>query len=210
GVSAALLASGTIQPRARGHAVPHAGLVVTVDTTSNVVDGSVGSVAALLADPGHDGNISFLEALIAVNNSGPGNTIAFGGSLGHGATIVLPYTVYLLAPDTVIDGSLGGGSNPHPDILIQNGGGAFISLEIDSDGNTVQNLAITGLVLRGANSFGNLISNVYAGTDVDGTVALPLHGNGIEIDDGAHDNTVFESILAGNVNPTAVADGFGY
>src|SRR5262249_1780619 len=61
-----------------------------------------------------------------------------------------------------------------------------------------------------ANSFGNLISNVYAGTDVDGTVALPLHGNGIEIDDGAHDNTVFESILAGNVNPTAVAHGVGH
>ena len=42
---------------------------VTVNTTSDVSDGTTSSIAALLTAPGADGVISLREAIIAANNS---------------------------------------------------------------------------------------------------------------------------------------------
>ena len=51
--------------------------VVIVDTTSRVLDGDIRGVEELNNDKGEDGKISIREALAAVNNEGPGNTIRF-------------------------------------------------------------------------------------------------------------------------------------
>lgn len=47
--------------------------VLSVDTTSDVIDGTTTSVAALLANRGADGFISFREAILAVNNDSATN-----------------------------------------------------------------------------------------------------------------------------------------
>jgi hypothetical protein len=49
---------------------------ITVNTTNDVVDGNTSSITALESNPGEDGHISLREAVIAVNNTGPGNTIS--------------------------------------------------------------------------------------------------------------------------------------
>ena len=51
-----------------------AGSFLVVDTTSDVVDGSTTSIAALLADLGADGKISFREAILATNATANGAT----------------------------------------------------------------------------------------------------------------------------------------
>ena len=48
------------------------GQIITVDTTSDVVDGATGSIDALLANKGADGKISLREAIIACNNTANG------------------------------------------------------------------------------------------------------------------------------------------
>lgn len=48
---------------------------VTVDTTTDVVDGTTTSIDALLADRGSDGFISLREAIIATNNTAGADTI---------------------------------------------------------------------------------------------------------------------------------------
>lgn len=87
--------------------------VVTVSNTSNVIDGNVTSISALMLSPGADG-VSFVEAMAAANaTSGPkairfapalaGRTIHVGNS---GST--LPRALPLLSGDLTIDGDVDG------------------------------------------------------------------------------------------------------
>jgi hypothetical protein len=160
-------------------------LTVTVTTTSMVADGDTSGVAALLADPGDDGQISFPEALAAVNNSGVGHTIAF--DLATGATISHSYTFGLYASSTTIDGDSNGDGAPD---VVFNGPNGFHSIIVYSDNNTLRNLVITGIGLDGVGAHHNRIVHNYIGVDVTGTVARSENTNGIEIEYGAHGNIV--------------------
>jgi len=168
--------------------------VVTVDTTSNVVDGDTSSIAALLANKGPDGKISFLEALAAVNASGPGHTLNF--NLPHGSVISFSFSVYLDAGSTIIDGDVNGDGKP--DVLLD-GPTGFHSLVIRSSNNILRNLAITGISLDGTSGGGgNQILNNYIGTDIEGKLPRPRELNGMEIENNTHDNTIKGNIIAGN------------
>jgi streptogramin lyase len=54
-----------------------AAAVITVDTTSDVVDGNTASISTLLANEGSDGHISLREAILAANATPGLNTIQF-------------------------------------------------------------------------------------------------------------------------------------
>ena len=54
---------------------------VTVDTTTDVVDGNTTSIATLLTTTGADGKISLREAIIAANNTPGADTIQFSSAL---------------------------------------------------------------------------------------------------------------------------------
>jgi predicted outer membrane repeat protein len=54
---------------------------LTIDTASDVMDGSVTSFDALLLNPGLDGNISLREAILATNNTPGRQTVLFDSSL---------------------------------------------------------------------------------------------------------------------------------
>lgn len=176
-----------------------AAATVSVDTTSNVVDGDTSSISALLANRGADGKISFPEALAAVNNTGSGNTINF--NLAHGSVITVPFGLTLHVSNTLIHGDVDG--NGAPDIILEPQQIGFTSLHITSDHNTIEYLATVELQIDGAGAHDNDIIACYFGTDVDGRVSRQEIVNGVEIINGAYGNTIQDSIFAGLSNPAA-------
>ncbi len=167
--------------------------IVTVDTTGVLADGDTKSVGALLANRGSDGKISFTEALAAVNASGPGYTINF--NLPHGATIFFNGTLFLTAPDTIIDGDVGGDGTP--DVIFESPDN-IIWLRILSDNNIIRRLVFKQLDLFGPGAHHNQIFDSYIGTDVDGIGHHSRIGNGVVIKNGANHNIVENNIIAGN------------
>lgn len=169
-----------------------AGVTLTVTTTEALVDGDTSSATALQANKGSDGKISFREAIAAINNAGPGNTIEF--SVPSGSRVLAdPFTTYLKAGDTTIDGDMDG--NGDPDVSIENDT-ANAPFVIQSNGNVIRNIAMPkGPVLnRGAT--GNTLSGLYLGTDVSGRVAKRQNANGVQIDGGGN-NIIEDSVIAG-------------
>jgi hypothetical protein len=61
-----------------GNAVQAVGHLVVTTTSDSTTGSSMGSVSALIADPGDDGRISLREAITATNNTGGADTIRFG------------------------------------------------------------------------------------------------------------------------------------
>lgn len=135
---------------------------ITVNTTALTVDGATGSVAALLADPGRDGNISLAEAVAAINNTGPGHTIRFAPALGKGATIYFTAPVIFTANNTAINGDFD--QDDRPDIVLDGPDNGF-TLVIRSSGNRLVNLAFIGVVIEGAAAQNNEIVRNYIGPD---------------------------------------------
>ena len=165
---------------------------VVVDTTSTEIDGHTTTVETLKNDPGPDGVISFLEALLAIQNSGPGYTIRFG--LPVGATIELAETHVLRPGGTVIDGDVD--DNGTPDIIID-GPDGFISLLISSSNNTLRNLVISGLSIEGVDARDNVITSNYLGTNLAGTSPGTNSGHAIQILDNANHNLIENNIISG-------------
>lgn len=173
------------------------GLTVVVTTTAATIDGDTSSINRLIANPGGDGKISFPEAVAAVNNTGPGNTIKFAVADGsHVSTDA--FTTYLTASSTTIDGDMDGNGDPDVSLENQFGSMGYIPLVVYSDHNTVKNVAMPdgpGLIGAGANN--NTLSGLYLGTAVDGrTPGRHANSNGVEIDGGAS-NVVENSVIAG-------------
>lgn len=169
--------------------------VVTVTNTSDTVNGTTTNIAALIANPGPDG-ISFREALMAVNNTGPGNTINF--DLPYGSTITGSSTWTLSASNTTIDGQ----STTLDGIprIVLNGPSSVPSLIITSGYNSIKHLAITGITFSGDNAGHNVVANSYIGTDIEGRTARPRQISGLQIVHEAHHTTVIGNIIAGNTS----------
>ncbi|RAP74914.1 hypothetical protein DL346_16035 [Paenibacillus montanisoli] len=203
-------------------------LEIVVTNTSAIIDGNIGSVSMLKAEPGplNDPTISFMEALKAVNNTGPGYTIRFDPSL-KGKEIDLPTPTLALTdkgydntaavldvPFTTIDGDVDG--NSKPDIMLKAFDWTIIdnklwyiySLGINSDHNVIKNLAISGIVIDKAGAFENKIIGNYVGLTLEsqsrGHVA-----SGINIGFDAHHNVVEGNHIAGLKNDVGGTRGRG-
>lgn len=182
-----------ILPISGGQAI--AASTISVDTTANTNDGDTSSITALLADPGDDHQISFVEALAAVNNTGPGNTILF--ALPAGSTIVKPLGAdwRLIQPFTTIDGDVNGDTFPDIAITVPE---AECGLTLASNDGIVRNLATEGFCVAGAAAFNNQIVNNYIGLDLTGRTGLNKEHNGVLIRNDAHDNIVENNTIGGN------------
>src|SRR6185295_18239494 len=64
---------------------------VTVDTTTDVLDGNTNSIALLIANKGADGKISLREAIMAANNTAGADTVLFSAAI-NGTPITLTRT----------------------------------------------------------------------------------------------------------------------
>ena len=159
---------------------------LTVNTVSDVDDGTTTSVDALIANPGGDGKISLREAIIAANaTSGPDiikfeivgdgpHTITLSTAEGALPSITDVIAIdgtsesgYINAPIIEIDGS----------VLSAQAGDAYNGLHLDagSSGSTIQGLSITGFTDVGfgeaidIDSANNTIVGNYIGVEPDGT-----------------------------------------
>jgi hypothetical protein len=185
---------------------------VTVDSTTEVVDGNTSSISALNASPGSDGVISLPEAIHAANNTAGSDTIEFNiptsdpgyevsgitgtwtisltsslPTLSGGGTIISGTTQAVYQGDLNLNG---------PEIEIS---GASMSsgecLRIQSADNVVHGLVINscpthGVNIIGASATGNTVSGNYIGTDASGSSDLGNGQNGVEIRQGAQDNVI--------------------
>lgn len=184
-----------------GGEIPNPTSWIIVTTLLDTVDGDTASVAALRANPGADGAISFREALLAVNNTGPGFEIRF---LPRGAFTPLSPLPALAAGGTLIEG----------DGKIAIDGKQRVGLtrafEVTSAGNRLRGLQIVGfpgdgVVIQGGAATGNRVEGCRIGNDGNNTVRNG--GAGVRIRDGASGNTVggpgaARNVISGN-------DGWG-
>ena len=106
--------------------------IIYVNTTSDVVDGTTTSIAALYANPGNDGVISLREAILAANNTanatGGPDHICFDipGSGVH--TITLTSALPNISDAVVIDGYTQPGASAN---TLSTGDNAVILIEIN-------------------------------------------------------------------------------
>ena len=182
--------------------------IVTVNSTTDLLDGDTSSIADLMAAPGPDGVISLREAIAAANNDG-GGTIEFAiptldpgyaaSGIANTWTIALSETLPLLSSgQVVISGTTqllnidGGPVLPGPPIELNGvemeAGNCF---KIMSDSNVVHGLVInrcpeTGISIEGSH---NTVTGNYIGTDVTGSQAMGNGVHGVHLDYGP-ENTI--------------------
>ena len=161
--------------------------VITVNTTSLIVDGNTSSPLALTLNRGADQKISLPEAIAAANHGG-NVTIHF--QLPAGSQIVLAGPLEITAPRVVVDGSLNISGKPGVTILGPDGQN---SLLIGGAGDAVQNLAVSGLVVVPP-AVGVRISNCYIGLAADGATAQGQHVNGITLQD-VHGTLILANVI---------------
>ena len=199
----------------------HVGAIV-VTTTSDTSNGTVTSIASLVASDGGDG-ISLREAILAANStangSGPDRIVfQIAGSGVH--TIALASALPAVTEAVVIDGTTEADFAGTPLIELDgSGAGAGASglrLFAGSSGSTVQGLVINrfsshGLLLSGSGS--HVIQGNYLGTDATGSTGLgnsygiyatSSTGNLIGGDTAAERN-----LISGNVNGIGLLGGAG-
>ena len=189
-----------------------AATLVTVTTSSDVADGNVSSLATLASQPGADGAISLREAILATNattamdaltiafdlpNSDPGyNAAKSTWTLTLGAQ-ALPA---LARGNVTLDGSTQPGTPSYPQIIldgfnVNEAAGLSNGITITSDHNTIRGLTLVNfyddaILISGPNAAANLIAGCYLGPDADGAVAVQPSYFGVELRNGAHDNTI--------------------
>ncbi len=163
-----------------------------VDTSSDTVDGTVTSIASLLANKGADGKISLREAITAANNTANGvggaDVINFNiaGTGIHTINLAsaLPSITGAVTINAASDDSFAAnGSRP---AIVLNGGGSIqdgLDLVGGSDGSTIrgfimQNFATVAIFVGTSN--GNTIAGNWLGLDSAGTSAAS-NGAGIEL-----------------------------
>jgi hypothetical protein len=194
---------------------------LTVNTTSDIVDGVTASIASLVSNPGSDGAISLREAIQAANNTantGAPDEIHFAIP-GAGERTIQPATALpTVTNPVVIDAATQPGYAGEPLIELDGtSAGSANGLYITAGGSTIRGLVINrfsayGIRLR--NGAGNLIEGNYIGTDVTGTIAQANGVDGIDVQDAAN-NTIggvtaaARNVISGNADDGVMIGGNG-
>jgi parallel beta-helix repeat protein len=202
--------------------VATASSVLIVDTTSDVADGDTASITALLLNKGVDGFISLREAITATNNTANVATpdeIRFNIA-GSGPHTIQPTSALPTVSDSVvIDGTTEPDFTGTPIIELDGSLTAFgDGLQISAGGSTIRGLVINRFMDEGIELGvlgGNLIVGNYIGTDTTGTVSLPNHDGGIDVNSpnntiggpDTSDRNVISGNLNGGVNVSSTGTG---
>jgi hypothetical protein len=194
--------------------VTAASSILTVDTTSDVSDGTTTSIAALLASKGADGKISLREAITAANNTANGasgfvDLIQFAIAGGGVQTITLASALPTISDALFIDGWSQGGASYNTSPLIEINANTKTGLVLSAGSSTIRGLIINrassdGLSITTAG--GNKIVGNWIGLDSTGTAASANSGDGLQIGTGSNANTIgglnsYErNVLSGNTD----------
>lgn len=190
---------------------------IVVTTTSDVADGNVSSVAALLSEPGTDNAISLREAIDAVNNTAGFYNIEFNIP-GTGIEVISPATpLPAVAVPVSIDATTQAGFTTTPMVQLDgsSAGAMADGMALDGGGSALRGLSITGfsrngLVLQGVG--GDTVQSSFIGL-TPGGAAAGNGADGILITSGS--NTIGGmlagqgNVVSGNVQDGVVLDGPG-
>lgn len=180
---------------------------LTVDTSSDVVDGTTTSIDALLTDVGADGFISLREAIEAANNTVGADTINFSIAGAGVHTISLDTALPYITDELTLDAtSQAGGSFTTPLIeLVKSGsfsGPETAAINIRASNSTVSGFIIggwadEGIEVDGSTGFGdnNTIEWNWVGFDSTGAAA-GVGDDGILITEAADNNVIRNNVVA--------------
>jgi CSLREA domain-containing protein len=216
GATAALFASSLVGAPAGAQDIGSTSdSTFTVDSTADDPDADAEDGACATA-----ANACTLRAAIAEANTRAGSdTIAFDIPGDGVQTIQLTKALPVLkdaSGPTTIDGYTQPGSSPNTDLLVNNAVikveikgtdhdpdvDGFIGLTITSSANAVRGLALYSfyrpLRLFGSGAHDNHIAGNFVGTDAASTYSAPYaqHGNGIQLSNGASNNTIGGALVA--------------
>jgi titin len=207
---------------------------ISVTTTSDVVDGNTGSIAALTAQPGADGAVSLREALLAANAVTDTAALTIGFSIPVGApgysgasgTWTITLGAQALPPlsrgKITIDGTSQPGSSSRPQIVLDGynvyeAAGLSNGITISSASNTVRGLTLMNfyddaVLIDGPNAASNQIVGNYIGTNSTGGAPTQTSYFGVEIRNGAHGNTIggasaARNLISGTANAGVLVQG---
>lgn len=224
----------TFAPRAGG-VVASAPLGLAITSTSDAADGDTASLARLAAQPGADGAISLREALLAANATTGTDPITLAFNLSpsdpgyaNGAwTIKLGDRALpaLSRGNITVDGTSQPGSAGLPLVVLDGyavyeAPGLSNGITITSAGNHVRGLTLMSfyddaVLIDGPNAAFNQIAGNYIGTSASGGAPEQTSYFGVEIRNGAHDNTIGGSspaegnLISGNANSGIWLQGAG-
>ncbi|MFK8018175.1 MAG: beta strand repeat-containing protein [Pseudomonadales bacterium] len=175
-----------------------------VTTTSDVIDGSVTSLANLINNKGADGVISLREAITAANNTtngGSADKIYFDikAALASGVHTILPNSSGNGALPTITDSVIIDATSepdfsgaPVVELAGTAAGAGVIGLTVSADDVTVRGLIVNqfssiGIGITGDN---NTIAGNFIGTDVTGTLDRGNTLAGLQLYSSAETNTI--------------------
>jgi titin len=185
----------------------------------NVISGN-GSIGITIASAGNrlQGNIIGLDATgsvtlgnasdgIEINAGDSNNSNVIGGTAPGAGNLISanPTGVAIFSPDNVVQGNLIGTDATGTIAL----GNTFSGVDIgsgfaadnliggsDPGAQNVISANGTGVTLRFGSGSGNVVEGNLIGTDVTGTVALPNHGAGVDLQ--GNDLTLAGNVISGN------------
>ena len=167
--------------------------ILTVDTTSDVLDGNTSTITALIVTPGADGFISLREAITAANNTANGgggpDEIHFNIAGAGPHTIDVLSALPTIADAVIVDGWTEPDYVAGLPVVELNGtsaGGATDGLKLSagSSGSTIRGLIINRFTEDGIDiatgSTGNTVAGNWIGLDNTGTLDFGNGNDGIE------------------------------
>ncbi|WP_182867604.1 DUF4347 domain-containing protein [Rhodopirellula sp. JC639] len=159
---------------------------ITVDTTSDTVDGDTSSITALLSNKGTDGFISLREAILAANNTSGTDDIYLGAGT-HTLSILGAGENLAATGDLDITESVNiHGDSASTTIIDGSGMGASPDRVFDVLAGTVVN--VTDLTITGGQGGGSGGGGVYIATGADLTVTNVVLENNNSNNGGAIQN----------------------
>jgi len=160
---------------------------------------------------------SLRDAITQANNTPGADTITFNIQPQGGVkTIVLSSTLPVISETVTIDGTTQPGYPGKPIIEIDGTGDhgpVTYGLNITAPnclikGLVINRVGIDGIDISGPSATGNMVQGCFIGINPAGDTGMPGGGDGIEINNGAHDNTIGgTSPGAGNLISGNFGDG---